>query len=378
MAKGMPDSICPDGLDGGSVFWERHIALVTNRFMLWDLLRFGLALFILFELFVIPIGFVANGELVLLPPEFLAVIFGIFGAVVAFVMLVVFKNDYHIRFTLDSKRALSEGHLEAGIVYRALIGMQYVMSTGPIGILVMLLGRGRGGNEDGEDLDGGAPSGASEMKWKDVRKVTVHRGARVVTLSSGWWFSLRLHCDEATFDEVVQRVEGYVARAEDKRAARPTVSRPMSARSRYLLVWFALSGLATKSAQLWEGDYTGYASIWVGGLVLLAGLPDDGWRRLLGLLATLACTSFLWLIAGLAFHEDDLGYGLFVIHGYQRDTELFVLTLAGALVLLGMSGYRLLGRSPAAGSRGRRAGSASRHRKPGGSPVQKREREETA
>ncbi len=331
--------VSPPG-EGASTVWEYHIPLVTNVFMLWDVLRISVAVFLLVEVAALATTALIDGEPLLIPVEVWAGVSAIGAALYLFAAGVVFKNDWHVRFSLDSRGVSCEGHLETGIVFRVLMWFRFLRLGLPLALLAVFVGAG---SPRGRDIE---LTGGSRIAWRSLRRVTIHERLRVITLRGPWFESMRLYCTPAVYEAVRREAAFRGEFAEAWRRQHPEKPFEFSRAAWRRLLWALFSGAGTLSAQLWERDATAFTVAIAGGLVLLSGLLEGIWRRLAaGAGAAVAVLSLL-LVRELALSTTDFAGGLIKVHGYEHDTPVLVISLAGTALLMGMALWRLLGADP--------------------------------
>ncbi len=177
--------------DPDNLTWQYDIPLLTSRYILWDMFRvIALSLLVVVAL---PwfIGTLA-GDPVWIPLEFLALIFGILAALFLIVTLVLFRNRYRARFSLDSKQAVFQG-LGLGDS-----GWDRALKRG-LKMLAFSLA----------SSDPTKTSGATNIRWREVRKVNVNSAARVISLCDSWHVVIRLYCPPDIFDQAVAHVQQH-------------------------------------------------------------------------------------------------------------------------------------------------------------------------
>lgn len=317
--------------------WDHHVPLVTNLFMLWDLLRFTFAIGLLVEVMAFATTALIDREPVILPLE---IVLGMMGAVVVLYVLVagaVFKNDWHVRFTLDSKGVSCYGHLETGILFRLLMWARLLTFSLPI-VLIALWRRGEGGGVDKVGVEGG-----SRVAWKDVRKVTVHERPRVITVSGSVFEFVRLYCTPEVFDAARREATFRGEFADARRRERPEKPFEVSGGAWRVLIWALLSGAGTLAGQLWKGESTAFLVGAAGALVLLSGLTEGRWRRVCAALGLLVSALYLVGVRDLAYRFTEFAGGIIKIYEYEHDTPELIVSLTGGVLLLAMASWRLLG-----------------------------------
>lgn len=197
-----------EGRERQTLSWEYALPLATNPFMWWDFLRVVAVSLIVMELLVFAMSLIA-GDPFFLPLRILALVAGILAALFGLTTTLVYGNRYRARFVIDERGAQME---DAGQGRR----FKWVM-------VALGLAAGRPGVAIGATS---GPSGYGErVSWRDVRRITVHRRLRVITLSNSWRSLLRLYCPPELFDAIAARVQDYVARAEKRRILRQARAR---------------------------------------------------------------------------------------------------------------------------------------------------------
>ena len=324
----------------GSLTWEYPIPLLTSRFMLRDLTMVIVLSMAVMQLLLIIVGFLVSGEPVLLPLFVYAVVTGVM-IVLFFIAIVLMGNRYDMGFRVTAKGldfATGSRQARRNRVWRALALVSGNATAAGSAILASSQDKGF-------------------YSWKDIRKVTVHPGPRVITLSNAWRPVLRLYCHRENYAAVEAAVLGYFRQAEETRAAvaaraAPTGT-PAPATSAYaralprILAWTLASAAATVAALLWYD--TAFDDQWrlvilAGVLVWGAGLPRvSPVRRILGLGGLALGLYLLFLLIGEATRPITGPSGTIYGTSYEVDTLLLAFAFAGHLALMGMSGWRLFG-----------------------------------
>lgn len=181
-----------------SIEWTYDIPLLTNRFMLFDIVRVVLISVASMYLLVAACGLLVEQELIVLPPLVFLVTTGIVLALFVFASLLM-GNRIRARFVVGPdaveyhaqrrERALSRLTIIAGLLAR---------DPGVAGAGVLAATRER-----------------SVFPWTGIHRVVVHPRQRVISLRNSWRTVLRLHCPPELFDQVQDTVEHY------QRAAHP-------------------------------------------------------------------------------------------------------------------------------------------------------------
>jgi hypothetical protein len=183
--------------DGDTIVWEYRVPLLTNRFLVRDMVGIALVGLVVMACLVGGMGVLTGEGIVLLPPVVYLVGAGAVLGLFAIAALLL-CNGYWATFGVTPEgvtyasggkgRALNRAAAVAG----ALAGSPAVAGTG-------LLAMGR------EDV---------LSAWADVRRVVVHRRARIVVVRDSWHAVQRLHCAEL-LDDVVEAIRANWARAAE-------------------------------------------------------------------------------------------------------------------------------------------------------------------
>ena len=323
---------------GDTISWERGVPLINNRFILWDFLWVVTASVLGLAVIVALIGLLAEGELLLIPLEILALVFGILAALFAVAVLLVYQNHFHMKFTVDAKQVVAvSGSKE-----------RKVNTVGRIvGVLALLAGR--------PGVLGSALLATSQevtdITWREVHRVRYYPAQRVVSLSNSWRTVLRLYCSRENYDQVAALVERFAQTGAAWRDLHPASARPPLLHLNYR--WALCAIAATVAGCVWQGDeLAGYAIV-AGLLVLLAGWFAGPPRRLLALLGLVAVVLLAYNLAVLALEVQEYIPRLWVYRGYEHQTNRLIVAVVGGAALLGMGLARLLGRAPATAPRWR-------------------------
>lgn len=306
--------------------WDYDIPLVNNFFMLKDFLVVIVLSLVGMQVALLVVGFFAGEGAVILPLQIYGIVAGVIAGLFIIAAGAVLRNRFRTRFTLTSRGVTYESGPRERRINRITL------------VLSILLGRPGASLIAVSQESGG-------FAWKDVRKVTVHRRQRVITLSS-WRPLLRLYCPADTFGEIVTMVEARTAAATGARARRP---RDFSRRPRWTYAgWFggvvvaAFLGMAYYDTQF---DDTWRLLILAAVLVLGAGLFEAPLgRRLPGLLGAGLAIYVLALLLVEAARPIIGPSGLVYGRSYEVDTPLLALSVVGQLALIAMGGWRLFGR----------------------------------
>ncbi len=182
-------------LDSDTLYWQYDIPLLTNRYIVWDMLRvLALSMFALVALtWLISAPF--DGP-VLLPIEFLLLVGGILVGLFVVVALGLFGNRYRARFVLDARQAVFHGvgwgdRRRDRVMKRLLKVLAFFAAQSDPTL-----------------------SSATAIRWHEVRKVKVNPATRVIALCDGWHVVIRLYCPPEVFDLALAHVQQHTGNVQ--------------------------------------------------------------------------------------------------------------------------------------------------------------------
>lgn len=187
----------------GTIRWEHNVALLTNRFVLFDLFKIlGLSYAVIVSLFFILGLLTGETDLGWQMVNVFAVVVPAMAIALMLIMLVFYVNRMPIRYTLDSKGVTSEilGRRSrwanrAGIVAGLL-------SANPTVAGASLLAKARE---------------TTSYRWHELYKAAYYPEAQTITLFNGWRSVARLHCTPAQYPDIANRVrDGLLAGAAER------------------------------------------------------------------------------------------------------------------------------------------------------------------
>jgi hypothetical protein len=189
------------------IFWEVNTPLLTNQFIMYDLLKvWGFSsLFLALIMAGIAVYDHSWRALVGMAPVVGLVSAG-FLALLILVMLAFFGNRFPMGFRLGPQGAAVVSLSGRGrwgnrlaVVLGALAGKPGVAGAGLLGMAQETAG----------------------VTWDDVRRVNIHGPARVISLMDSWHVVLRLHCTPENYEMVLTAVQKWAARGLKKAARAP-------------------------------------------------------------------------------------------------------------------------------------------------------------
>lgn len=323
------------GEPGEIIEWQYRVPLLTNRFMLWDFARVITISLVVMYLLVALIGWLVDGEAVLLPWQMLLITGGIMTAAFTLACLL-----------LGNRFAMLFGVGPAGVGYAS--GSRE-RKWNRAAVLAGVLG--------GSSSATGAGLIASSQEeggwvWADIRRAVEHPRARVITLRNSWRTVLRLYCTPENYEQVRAMVAEGIARGAAERADAAAVA-PQKARR----PWYSYAAavlvpiLATVLVTAWPWlQYEEGVRVVVLSTVLLiaAGLLHGVPRGVAAILSMLPTGYVIYLtLAEMLTVSDGILPGE-VSYGWSYDPGLLALTIVGEMILAGLAVWRLFGHDTAA------------------------------
>lgn len=313
------------------ISWEQYIPL-TDRFMLYDLLKVFVASVAIMQAMLLVMAFFIDEEPVILPFQIYLILFFIFASLYLFVALAVFRNKFWASFALAPEGAMYRmGARERKINRLVLVLSLLTGRPGPTGASLLALSQESG-----------------VVEWRDVYNVKTYPKERVVALSNSWRTVLRLYCLAENFDQVADRAQKCATKGATWRMRHYI---PVRHRQSFYALWTGSALLATLASLAWFEiyyDLTDRIAVLAGILVLFIGLAASyWWSRLVALPAAGASLWFLLRLALLAIDPITGPTGAFYGYSYELDTSMLVISAAGGMALLTMSCAGLLWRLPA-------------------------------
>ncbi len=310
----------------GSVIWTADVPMLNDRFLLWEFTKVSVLSVAIMAILVAAMGWLLEGEPVLLPWRVLGIgVVAFFGAF-ALVSLLM-GNSYRVTFGISPE----------GVIY------QSGRRERRLNRLAMLAG-GLAGNPSAAGA--GALAASREallVPWQEVHTVRIHPGPRVIVIKNSWRTMLRLYCPVDLFPQACAAAERFHREfgpppAHLAAATRPPVSWPRR------VAWIVAGLALTAGAQAWYwNDFEVLARIGIagGGLVALCAVLPGPARRFAALLAGF---SVLAHGAGLTVSALDPVEGLFgTSPAAVLDTPVLVVAGACTAALTFMAGWCVFG-----------------------------------
>jgi len=182
--------------------WETVFSLMTNRFFLYDMVKFFAWTFVSVTVFLaIMFGLVGNlAGLGHFFPIVASTLGGLFVLTIG-ISLVVLGNRYPIRYTLTDRALLWQDLSRAGRKASRLAILLGALSGSPAAAGAGLLSKSQ---ETGKIL------------WKDVRLFKEHPQQGVISVKNSWRVVIRLYCTTDNYASVAETLRRLAAQKKSR------------------------------------------------------------------------------------------------------------------------------------------------------------------
>jgi hypothetical protein len=144
------------------VSWEQYNPL-TDRFMLYDLVRVFVAFLAIMQASLLVMAFFIGEDLVILPLRIYLILLLIFYSLYIFVALAIFRNKFWASFAIAPEGAMYQMGLGERRINRLVLAMSLLFRrTGPTGASLLALSQESG-----------------IVEWKDVYNVKIYPKERL-------------------------------------------------------------------------------------------------------------------------------------------------------------------------------------------------------
>ncbi|TAJ17742.1 MAG: hypothetical protein EPO65_10570 [Dehalococcoidia bacterium] len=311
-----------DSAGGPPIRWEAPIPLATSRYFLGDCLWAVAVTVVLGYALVFLMGLIAGEGIVILPWQFAAGALVFVGVMFPLIALVVFQNH------IDASFAVSSAGFEIASGAKVRKVNRIVLALALLGGRAASIGPAMLATADEERA----------IQWASVSSVKFHPRDRVIELRDSVLRMNRLFCPHDLYPHIEARVRSELAGATHQ--TRATDWRGTSIH----VAWTALTGIAWFLAVAWGPDDALRWLIAAASAVALSEWVRWWLGRLLALIG-LSCTVVASGMVAARALESTTYEGLFTIHGYDTDSTLLVVTVAGITLLLLIGVRRLLTRT---------------------------------
>lgn len=176
--------------------WEIKIPLITNPLIMLDTVKvFGIAFLIIALLFFIIFG--AQGEMETLLPMLgmFGIIFGGLIFLSMLIMVIVFGNKFHCRFTISPEGILFENvDKRSRFLNRAAVGTGFLAGSA-------------------STMGAGFTAQASEMigiEWQNIARADFNPKRKTISIANTWRKVMVVYCNNDNWDEVSATVKEYL------------------------------------------------------------------------------------------------------------------------------------------------------------------------
>lgn len=312
--------------------WDYAFPLLNNPFVLLDMVKvLGFSFLIVCAIFLLIGAFQGEIKDMMAMIPMLAVLIGVLAILFVFVMLVIFKNRFPARYTVNNDGAMIEVTPSQRKMNKAVVVLGFLAGKPGVAGSGML-----------------AQSQETQLfPWVDVYRVDLFPGRRVVVLRNGWRTVARLYCTAENYEaaarmavEGVKRTQGARASAEaEDKLFKSGVVRDLF--NRWLALGIVSVILATATPLMDE-----LGLIWGIGVVLLLGLlTGRGIRAFFGALGLALVIMAVVLMGTEAARVTDFGGGI-RINRFEsvtrNDLMFFVISVVGMLGLFACTVRNLL------------------------------------
>lgn len=324
-----------DGTPDDALEWEYRVPLLTSRFMLADFARVIALSLLGMAGAVALIGWVAEGEPVLLPWHVFALTGGIMSALFVLASLLLGNRiDMTFRVGPDGVRyatgSRARGWNRAAVLAGLLAGSP---STAGAGMLASSTEQGG-------------------WAWAELHRAVEHPAERVISLRNSWRTVLRLHCTRDGYEAVRAAVADGIAAGAAARSAAGTAE-PARRRRPWHSYAAAVLAPAVAAVLVTAWPWLGYADgmRWIVFSVVLlvaAGLTHGVLRGVLAIVSLLPTGYVVYLTVAEMLSTTAGALPGEYRRGWAYDPGLLAVTLAGEALLVGLALWRLFGADTAA------------------------------
>lgn len=323
--------------------WQIDIPLLNNRFIWWDFLKVGVLSPLIMWASVALMGWILDGEPVLLPWWLLMISGGALMALLALSSLLLGNRHGAYFGVSEDGIGWAPGSREARI-NAAVAGIGALAgsaSTAGAGLLAQA-------NQQGL------------FEWSEVRRLKVHPRQRVISAMNSWRVVIRLYCPPELFDEVVSACEAHLAAAREAALLETQNAGPVASSRPYGWPWrigmALLTLVLTVCTQAWywiEVDHEATMRLALLGGALIAGsvLIEGPLRRVFALAGIVGAGLGAWALIVSALDpitvpnlDPSLGTLETTSVSATLDTPMLVLAGASIAGLLVIAAWRAFGR----------------------------------
>lgn len=176
--------------------WDVKIPLITNPMIMLDTVKvFGIAFLIIALLFFIIFGMQGEMETLLPMLGMFAIIFGGLMILSMLIMVIVFGNKFHCRFTISPEGILFENvDKRSKFLNRAAIGTGFLAGSA-------------------STMGAGLTAQASEaigIEWQNIARADFNPKRRTISIANTWRKVMIVYCSSDNWQEVSSTVKEYL------------------------------------------------------------------------------------------------------------------------------------------------------------------------
>lgn len=176
--------------------WDVKIPLITNPMIMLDTVKvFGIAFLIIALLFFIIFGMQGEMETLLPMLGMFGIIFGGLMILSMLIMVIVFGNKFHCRFTISPEGILFENvDKRSKFLNRAAIGTGFLAGSA-------------------STMGAGLTAQASEaigIEWQNIARADFNPKRRTISIANTWRKVMIVYCSNNNWQEVSATVKEYL------------------------------------------------------------------------------------------------------------------------------------------------------------------------
>lgn len=176
--------------------WEVKIPLITNPMIMLDTVKvFGIAFLIIALLFFIIFGMQGEMETLLPLLGMFAIIFGGLMILSVLIMIIVFGNKFHCRFTISPEGILFENvDKRSKFLNRAAVGTGFLAGSA-------------------STMGAGLTAQATEVigiEWQNIARADFNPKRKTISIANTWRKVMIVYCNQENWQEVSEAVKDYL------------------------------------------------------------------------------------------------------------------------------------------------------------------------
>lgn len=191
--------------------WEIKIPLITNPMILLDTVKvFGIAFLIIALLFFIIFGMQGEMETLLPLLGMFGIIFGGLIILSMLVMVIIFGNKFHCRFTISPEGILFENvDKRSKFLNRAAVGTGFLTGSA-------------------STMGAGLTAQATEVigiEWQNIARADFNPRRKAISIANTWRKVMIVYCTQENWQEVSATIKEYLENSKKPDVAIQTAKR---------------------------------------------------------------------------------------------------------------------------------------------------------